>query len=296
MGCGRLGCRDSSAMSRKTDSRLAVRAPSRSSRTSYVLGPAEQLGQRRLQVVDLEDRAVAVAAGRGRRRRPGAARPGVAKEISDGWSATIWAGVPERTISPAAHDRELRRPAPRPPRGSASSAAPSRPRRAARGPVARRGAGSRGRGRWWARRASPRRAAPSACRRGRPAAARPRTAPASGCRARSSRSSIASDSSTGRASVTVAAHICRVSATVRSATKPLRWSSTPVRRRTSARSVDRVHPEHPHLPRAGPGQALDHLEGGGLAGAVDPEQRVDRPGRDVQVDPPDRLEATAPGP
>ena len=56
--------------------------------------------------------------------------------------------------------------------------------------------------------------------------------------------------------------------------------------------LDRVHPEHPHLAGAGRGQPLDHLEGGGLAGAVDAQQRVDRSGSNAQVDPPDGLEGT----
>ena len=38
---------------------------------------------------------------------------------------------------------------------------------------------------------------------------------------------------------------------------------------------DRVQPEHRHLPGAGRGEPLDHLEGGGLAGTVDAEQGVD---------------------
>ena len=107
--------------------------------------------------------------------------------------------------------------------------------------------------------------------------------------ARCSSDSSASMSSTGRGVVRVALHRRSVSRTVRSPEKPLRWSRTPVRRRRTARSAIGVEPQHADLAVGRRGQPLDHLEGRGLPGAVGAEQRGDRSGRHVEIDPADGL-------
>ena len=59
---------------------------------------------------------------------------------------------------------------------------------------------------------------------------------------------------------------------------------------------DGVEPQHADLAVGRGGQPLDHLQGRGLPGAVGAEQRGDRSGRHVEVDPRTASYADAPCP
>ena len=57
-----------------------------------------------------------------------------------------------------------------------------------------------------------------------------------------------------------------------------------------ARVADRVEPEHAHLTRVRPPESLADLDRRGLAGAVRPEQRRHRAGRDLEREPVDSVQ------
>ena len=149
-----------------------------------------------------------------------------------------------------AGSRAARR-APRPPPGSAWSAARWCRRRAAPAPTPRCRAALRRPGPSSARPGRAPRAARAARAPGRAAASRPRRAASPVRRSAAPRPTSSSASSTGRAPLVQPAHIRTVSATVSSDGKPPSWSITPVRGRTAARSVYGSCPSTRTLPPLG---------------------------------------------
>ena len=114
--------------------------------------------------------------------------------------------------------------------------------------------------------------------------------------ARCSSESRASISSTGRGAVSVPLHWRSVSRTVRSPEKPLRWSSTPVRRRIAARSAIGSSPStltSPAVAGASP-SITSSVEV--LPAPLVPSSAVIDPVGDVEIDTADRLVRVGPCP
>ena len=83
----------------------------------------------------------------------------------------------------------------------------------------------------------------------------------------------------------------RCSRPVRNGSSAASWSAAPIVARTAAPSSTTSWPGHPRAPRRRREQRGEHVDGGGLARAVRPEEAVHLAGLHAQVDPVDRARA-----